>query len=1291
MNWRSYYITVFAVAAFALVLGVYLIPTKKEFSLMYYYDKQFEQAYEGYKSLYDDGDRTISVTMPLVWIDLEFADTDDAINIMEDYVGENSRNLDAFVFLGGMYQDADRPYDYLQNLSDIYRLRPSVKILREQAALYRHFGEVSRAVAVLREIINKYDATEEEYRDLVFLYARRGDYTTALATATEMIQHFPMDKLQPESVRIAVGLLTDEGEQQRAVALARKYIAVNGDLTSIIDLAYLFSDRGLYRDALEIINTASKDEEYERPLIVAKSSILGSMGSDEELFRYLNKIFEAKKLPDSLVPDLVKAALYTSDGEKYLSTIVKQINFSAVSRELILKIAEFSAVNNNKALADSIMEQVGKERLLNDPFLTVILSLARGVETEPLLQRLHAAHQFSDDQLATLVSLYHRKGYDRLAKEILGNFHSFENIDDDELFELATTYVDLKMTEEGLDLIEELRSHNLPKDTDVDEAWMLLSTAQGEDDQVRRFLKEDDTVEEDILMQIYATALAHGEEKLSLDIAEKLVGRTDSPVNRLLLAASRVINGDDAAVNEVEELIGRDIIISDVSLAALASAAKKADALRSSFLTVVDKQLQNPDISGQKKRTLGYLLVDGQLKKRAAGIFFELAKDKSFDNPDMQTLLSLWGEKLDDDQLAYVVKHAEESEKTEKGKWLQHLVDTHNADEAVDLVDEEDLATDTVLDAYIGAAAQLQDKELLAYAVTRIPRDEERLPRLKGLGKIIADSGMYDQAEELYLRVLEKDSNDADTWKQLGIISYQKGAFTASIRYFRCYFVLEAGDYLSHYYYALALTEKEKDREAKPFFCSARHKLELMPSRDHSQDMILAHVYARLNRPVWARGIFRKLLQQSPTDFSLRIDYANFLIENQYFGSAARILRETTANGPRETVTLLQTRARWFRETGNVGLAEKILCRLYAEDPENVDLLASVADVEYVLGSWRRSLSALNIAECRQPGNESLRRAKHDLLADHSPYMAGNYEYRKTGDDQREHFSRLYGKSYLLSYSYLSCRAEWDLIHVNDFINMYGVLEDANETVPRGFIAIGNDFCSGMNVLGTLFLAEGIFGAGGEASVYDSTGQWTVLGWLNSPCWDFVETTLQHGTKDRVLVGRKQRIRRWLEAELALALNRYNLVGLTNAASSWSAVGLVVFRPFPDSSVKQWLGRDSNFSLNYGLDKENRTSIVTRIDANGFPFNPVPLTNREDHTFYFYLEKKLCQLAIFQSYGGYVYDTVARGKARPVGGVSVVLGKKDWWEGRFDFNHSTSTEREGEIVDSYKFELRRAF
>src|SRR3984885_6360522 len=97
-----------ALAAIAVATGFYLAPNHQEIALMQMNDFNFDTAFKSFSALHNEGDSSINVLAPLVNLNIYYGDVDKAITLLESYIADHPRSLEARKKLADLYKNSER-------------------------------------------------------------------------------------------------------------------------------------------------------------------------------------------------------------------------------------------------------------------------------------------------------------------------------------------------------------------------------------------------------------------------------------------------------------------------------------------------------------------------------------------------------------------------------------------------------------------------------------------------------------------------------------------------------------------------------------------------------------------------------------------------------------------------------------------------------------------------------------------------------------------------------------------------------------------------------------------------------------------------------------------------------------------------------------------------------------------------------------------------------------------------------------------------------------------------------
>ena len=180
MDLFQYYLILICLIAVAGSLLTYLMkPSDIEIAHIYLKDKRYEEAEQKYIGLWESGNHNSFVVQPLANIYVAKGEISAAVDLMESYTAENPKDYLALQQLGAYYQSDYKSNEYLSNLEARYHLKPDQEKARELARIYNFYSQLKDQKNILEDIVKAYpDATNQDYHDLAYLYAKEGGSVT---------------------------------------------------------------------------------------------------------------------------------------------------------------------------------------------------------------------------------------------------------------------------------------------------------------------------------------------------------------------------------------------------------------------------------------------------------------------------------------------------------------------------------------------------------------------------------------------------------------------------------------------------------------------------------------------------------------------------------------------------------------------------------------------------------------------------------------------------------------------------------------------------------------------------------------------------------------------------------------------------------------------------------------------------------------------------------------------------------------------------------------------------------
>lgn len=1307
---RNAYILIAILVAIALLLAVILFPTKSQVALMLYEDRHFNESYAYYKKFYESGDHSYQVVKPLVNLYLEHADQGSAIALLEQYVKENPKNIEIREYLSGLYLDNNLPYKYAKNLQELYKLDPSKKILRAEYQYYNEtYDEFEKEIPILQTIEDRYALSEQEAVTLSNLYASTNERTLAVKTMDALFKGNDTAKFSLPTIVYAFELYTQNGQAEKASELALRYAKSHQDINTAVTLASLMSRFKMNQEGLKLLSTLPPQEQEDSRIFQMQIGLLIVEGKDEAIYSLLKNKFDKSELPPNLMDDLIRLSL-TYQDYPYLKKIIDTAPLEQLPESIIVWIVQTGIINHQYELVDLVHARLGDDYLIKHPFLTLVLNLgeapANGDE-EKYLHGLPDTKKLSNPQHLILAQLFFLKGYKTLARKQLLEIDSWAPFNEKDFYSLASLYLQTGLSEKGLGKIEELRSKEGTKSEDKDTAWALLATAQGMNAEVEAWLSLHPGINESIMTDLFYVAADRKNKSLALFVAELLNKRDPSKKNRLLLANAYLVDGQERKVLEiVEPLLDQGKEYKALYFQALVVEAKTDLLYRRKLKDMILEELEDPAMTDLRKRGLGYLLFENEYKKEAADIFTDLALGRPYDAPDVQSLLAIWGEYPPMEGIIWIQEHAARNQGAEKLKWLNRLIGVHAADRVIDTVRLNDLHDDGIADLYLQALDAKKQQAKIGEVITQILRWEKRAPRLKKLAQIARDERQQEVAERAYLLAHAMDPTDGEILRELGLLYFAKGALTPSKFYFQAYFDLQSeGDYLSNFEYAEILKAQRFYMQANGFYQRSLYQVDSLESARPENQRLQAQLYFRLGMNSQALNLFSMLFEDDPTNLSLRIEYANLLITLEKYKCAKailfgcevdalidRALETNKEKEPTDVIYLMLTRVRLYKSINQIDNAMTLAYQLRCLYPQSVAVLNAIADLQNTIGYWPEALAYIMDAEALEPENENLSNFEKAIFKPHRPIRLIGGEYRVTGLFQKERFGHVMLEHYIAPFNLVTFYGEFDNLILQDYINAKGDPSCFDGYRERGYLTFTKFYETGITVRASLFFGNHVLGLGTDFTIADNYGFWNWSAEYHRPNWDYVQTTIEYGNVDKGVFGRTQRIGNNFVISLRGIGLLFHMKNLYDAATAYSLEGAAVYTLSQQNPFIRALGPETGIALNYALYGLYPQFIKKKIDADGIPFEPLPLLPTEQHYLFYKVIKKTCPYWQLEGHFGCMYDRIQQGKIQYIyGGSAVITDYDEYLEARFDYIHTSSSTGNGQIVDRYILNVKYTF
>ena len=301
--------------------------------------------------------------------------------------------------------------------------------------------------------------------------------------------------------------------------------------------------------------------------------------------------------------------------------------------------------------------------------------------------------------------------------------------------------------------------------------------------------------------------------------------------------------------------------------------------------------------------------------------------------------------------------------------------------------------------------------------------------------------------------------------------------------------------------------------------------------------------------------------------------------------------------------------AQIMAQSGQVSEARQQFGELILAMPGTPEPMSGLAGLEQGTGRWRQALALYDRALQLDPGNPSVEDAISEIQRNHGSRLRADFEYRRTDGGEGTGISiaaieGLSGQQYFGDGWQLGYSANLAWVDASQVQQPSGAVESVVGLRQRSEISVQHDGLDGIVVAGSAYLTGEIPGAGIRGELPDDSGTTFLRADYRRPDWDFFQSLVDNGTRDRVAVGRRQQLTSDLTARLDFGANRYSLQGAANLATTFTVNA--------DLRLGDLAGIHG-LSMAYVLDAEYVNKMAVGVGANGQSFNKIDISDREVH------------------------------------------------------------------------------
>lgn len=612
---RANILVVLLVLIAGIGASLLLIPRGGELALQKFRDRDYESARAVYEERYAAGDRGGATVMPLTRLSLAQGDVERAIALTEEFVAVEPTSIEARELLNRLYQDAQRPGDYLENLTVLAELRHSADLYRELA----YAAGFRNRMALKAEALARYCALAPEdveaQQELAALLAARGDH----AGAVDRLLHADdraRGNIGADSRELLMSLLIDLGRAEDAFDRARRWLGEQPTVADMIGLASQLAAASRPDLGLRLIEPQVTGRTPVLALELTYIDLLIAADRREEARTRLSAL--SGRVEDSQFGRLLALEMNAGQAQEALRT-AKGRDLRLAPDWVLAGLAETALRDGDRPFLDRLHRELGEGVLADYPVLAANIALGRGdadAAARWAERGLAGSALPLGDRLAA-IRILDRAGRRAAAAAAFDRLAPFDAVPDDQLEELAALFIDLDRAPAGLDWFA---AHRQAKPSPAaEQGWARLAAKAGDPVAVADWLATRPVLPAALLQDIAGSAAERAvadprAAPLALAAAQRAFALDPSPRSRLAVAIALTATGKPAeALPLLAPLLDRGgAEVEAAYIAALDGAGRSEELAR--HLTA---KLAKGGLSDAEEQGIAYLLLDHKAYRAA--------------------------------------------------------------------------------------------------------------------------------------------------------------------------------------------------------------------------------------------------------------------------------------------------------------------------------------------------------------------------------------------------------------------------------------------------------------------------------------------------------------------------------------------------------------------------------------------------------------------------------------------------------------------------------------------------
>lgn len=874
-RWLSFLI----LGGLALGISILIIPSEEELALLHVNDKEFSTAVmlyeEELEEEMEDEDPKQRTIFPLVALHLQKGETDKVIKLLQSLIKDEPDNLQAYKLLAKVYKDTQNTHAYIKTIEKIHEMEANPELLKEMEGYYKFIQNKEKEIDKLALLVEIESATKEQIQRLTKFYVAEKKWEKAVSSAMKLLPKMGETKYY-DDLYFVFTLLKKTDNLLKLKYIAQDYISSTHAKSSVEVIDYIshYIDRDLAR---KLARPLIRKIPFNPHIIQWRVDDHVRHKEPEKAFEVLNTLASKRQLPAKFEETFVALATSLKDP-KGLGKALRFVDLKALSHRSLMGLAEHILYKKLAPEAKYIRLKLGEAFLKKAPLLKALLAAADRKKVRAVGQQDFSALQdVPRQERLKLAQAFHAADSNDMAKALLEQDFSLTKVPDKNLISVCETLIHLGLAQKSLVVL--LRAYpNMSRQNLIkQQAWALLATASKLEDQVIRWVKRMPPKSEGYLKTLYDLSSQHKLFQLTEILAEQLYKLNSTESGKIRLAEA-YLNTKSYAKAEpyLKDLAYDKGGAWEHDYVAVLKKLKKTQVLN----TYWKQKVEQDGVDQKNKRQIGYLLLANGDKLGAEKIFYELAENQGPKHPDVEQLLSIWGQKIKGKAFKWIKVRAQKAPLRQKKAWLKKLLYGGHPQAVIDIINAQKLASNPKLTSvYLEALEKTHDRQGMQSVLFAEIEQKNDVTVLTKLVDLAWFSGNQTLVKKAIKKLAKLAPNHPKVLKATAEYAMAQKNYSKAMKALQKLLALGKEDVRSLYNYAEILRKRQSPEKAKTYYKRTLEKIKHSKMKGLEYQVIEAKSLYFIGKKLDSISKNRKILAAHRNNKTLRADIAHFYMD----------------------------------------------------------------------------------------------------------------------------------------------------------------------------------------------------------------------------------------------------------------------------------------------------------------------------------------------------------------------------------------------------------------------------